>query len=176
MDGQTRRTHSSRPEHLQRPDTRPVGVFDSGVGGLTVLHECLVNLPHEDFVYLGDTGSFPYGPRTIEDVRALAFRNTSFLVAQRSEVDRGGLQLRHRGRLASAAGGVRHAHRGRGHARGAGRRTGDAQPARRPHGQRGHRAVGQLPAGPADPRRGPRRLPGGLPAPGPADPRGRRVV
>jgi glutamate racemase len=41
-----------------------------------------VNLPHEDFIYLGDTGSFPYGPRTIEDVRALAFRNASFLVDQ----------------------------------------------------------------------------------------------
>ena len=35
-------------------DARPVGVFDSGMGGLTVLHELLVTLPHEDFVYLGD--------------------------------------------------------------------------------------------------------------------------
>ena len=35
-------------------DERAIGVFDSGVGGLTVLHECLVTLPHEDFVYLGD--------------------------------------------------------------------------------------------------------------------------
>ena len=41
----------------------PIAVFDSGVGGLTVLHECLVSLPHEDFVYLGDTARFPYGPR-----------------------------------------------------------------------------------------------------------------
>ena len=41
------------------PDPRAIGVFDSGVGGLTVLHECLVNLPHEDYVYLGDTGNFP---------------------------------------------------------------------------------------------------------------------
>ena len=40
-------------------DTRPVGVFDSGVGGLTVLHECLVTLPHEDFVYLGDHARLP---------------------------------------------------------------------------------------------------------------------
>src|ERR687883_620063 len=40
---------------------RPIGVFDSGVGGLTVLHELLVSLPHEDFVYLGDTARFPYG-------------------------------------------------------------------------------------------------------------------
>jgi glutamate racemase len=41
----------------------PVAMFDSGVGGLTVLHECLVSLPHEDFVYLGDTARFPYGTR-----------------------------------------------------------------------------------------------------------------
>ena len=40
-------------------DPRPIGVFDSGVGGLTVLHELLVALPHEDFVYLGDTARFP---------------------------------------------------------------------------------------------------------------------
>ena len=43
---------------------RPIGVFDSGVGGLTVLHELLVSLPHEDFVYLGDTARFPYGERS----------------------------------------------------------------------------------------------------------------
>ena len=41
----------------------PVAMFDSGVGGLTVLHECLVSLPEEDFVYLGDTAMFPYGSR-----------------------------------------------------------------------------------------------------------------
>src|SRR3954464_11933240 len=43
--------------------TGPIAVFDSGVGGLTVLHECLVSLPHEDFVYFGDTARFPYGER-----------------------------------------------------------------------------------------------------------------
>jgi glutamate racemase len=41
----------------------PVAMFDSGVGGLTVLHECLVSLPQEDFLYLGDTEWFPYGTR-----------------------------------------------------------------------------------------------------------------
>ena len=45
------------------PRALPVAVFDSGVGGLTVLHECLVSLPHEDFLYLGDTARFPYGDR-----------------------------------------------------------------------------------------------------------------
>jgi glutamate racemase len=42
----------------------PVAVFDSGVGGLTVLHELLVSLPNEDYVYLGDTARLPYGDRT----------------------------------------------------------------------------------------------------------------
>lgn len=82
MDGRETGTEEGRPRQRQGRDTRPIGLFDSGVGGLTVLHECLVNLPHEDFIYLGDTGSFPYGPRTIENVRALAFRNASFLVDQ----------------------------------------------------------------------------------------------
>jgi glutamate racemase len=50
----------------------PVAVFDSGVGGLTVLHECLVSLPHEDFVYLGDTARFPYGDRTAAELLAFA--------------------------------------------------------------------------------------------------------
>jgi glutamate racemase len=44
-------------------------MFDSGVGGLTVLHECLVSLPEEDFVYLGDTEMFPYGTRDPERLR-----------------------------------------------------------------------------------------------------------
>jgi glutamate racemase len=44
-------------------------MFDSGVGGLTVLHECLVSLPEEDFVYLGDTEWFPYGTREPDRLR-----------------------------------------------------------------------------------------------------------
>src|SRR3954468_11462039 len=47
---------------------QPIGGFDSGVGGLTVLHECLVSLPHEDFVYLGDTARFPYGERSRDEL------------------------------------------------------------------------------------------------------------
>src|SRR5439155_13044441 len=53
-------------------DPRPIGVFDSGVGGLTVLHECLVTMPHEDFVYLGDHARLPYGPRPLAEVRRFA--------------------------------------------------------------------------------------------------------
>jgi glutamate racemase len=45
-------------------------MFDSGVGGLTVLHECLVSLPEEDFVYLGDTAWFPYGTKDLGSLRS----------------------------------------------------------------------------------------------------------
>ncbi|MBV8066274.1 MAG: glutamate racemase [Actinobacteria bacterium] len=63
-------------------DVRAVGVFDSGVGGLTVLHECLVTLPHEDFVYLGDHARLPYGPRPLAEVRGFAHEIGAFLEAQ----------------------------------------------------------------------------------------------
>src|SRR5919199_1486975 len=63
-------------------DPRAVGVFDSGVGGLTVLHECLVTLPHEDFVYLGDHARLPYGPRPLDEVRGFAREIGAFLERQ----------------------------------------------------------------------------------------------
>src|SRR2546426_6958750 len=53
-------------------DSRPVGVFDSGMGGLTVLHECLVTMPNEDYVYLGDGARLPYGPRPLDEIRRFA--------------------------------------------------------------------------------------------------------
>jgi len=60
---------------------RPIAVFDSGVGGLTVLHELLVALPGEDFVYLGDTARFPYGEKTREQLRAFALEIAEHLLA-----------------------------------------------------------------------------------------------
>jgi len=60
-------------------DERPIGVFDSGMGGLTVLHECLVTLPHEDFVYLGDGARLPYGPRPLEEIRRFALEIAGYL-------------------------------------------------------------------------------------------------
>src|SRR4051795_6001656 len=65
------------------PRERPIGVFDSGVGGLTVLHELLVNLPHEDFVYLGDTARFPYGQRTRAELERFSLEIAEELVARR---------------------------------------------------------------------------------------------
>jgi glutamate racemase len=63
-------------------DGRPIGVFDSGMGGLTVLHECLLTLPHEDFVYLGDGARLPYGPRPLADVRGYAREIARYLAAE----------------------------------------------------------------------------------------------
>ncbi|GAC1317290.1 MAG: glutamate racemase [Thermoleophilaceae bacterium] len=60
----------------------PIAVFDSGVGGLTVLHECLVSLPHEDFVYFGDTARFPYGERSSAELRGFAVELSERLLAE----------------------------------------------------------------------------------------------
>jgi glutamate racemase len=56
-----------------------VGIFDSGAGGLTVLHECLVTMPHEDFVYLGDGARCPYGPRPAAEIARYALEVASYL-------------------------------------------------------------------------------------------------
>ena len=61
---------------------RPVGVFDSGMGGLTVLHECLVTMPHEDFIYVGDAARLPYGPRPLPEIRRFAREIARFLEAE----------------------------------------------------------------------------------------------
>jgi glutamate racemase len=58
----------------------PIAVFDSGVGGLTVLHECLVSLPEEDYLYLGDDARFPYGAKTDAELRECVERNTRYLI------------------------------------------------------------------------------------------------
>ena len=68
--------------HVVSKRDLPVAVFDSGVGGLTVLHECLVSLPHEDFLYLGDTARFPYGTREPEELRAFARELAGILLGE----------------------------------------------------------------------------------------------
>ncbi len=59
----------------------PVAVFDSGVGGLTVLHDLLVSLPAEDYVYLGDTARMPYGSRSPRELGAFAVQIAEHLLA-----------------------------------------------------------------------------------------------
>jgi glutamate racemase len=61
-------------------DDRPIGVFDSGFGGLTVARALIDLLPAEDLVYFGDTGRYPYGPRPLDEVRDFARQITRMLV------------------------------------------------------------------------------------------------
>jgi len=63
-------------------DDRPIGMFDSGFGGLTVARAVMDLLPNEDLVYFGDTGRYPYGPRPLEEVRDFAREITAMLVEQ----------------------------------------------------------------------------------------------
>ena len=63
-------------------DPRPIGVFDSGMGGLTVLRALLARLPLERFVYLGDTARLPYGTKSAETVQAYALQATRLLVSE----------------------------------------------------------------------------------------------
>jgi glutamate racemase len=67
------------PQYDLAVDARPIGIFDSGAGGLTVLHECLVTMPHEDFVYLGDSARCPYGPRPAGEIRRFALEIAAYL-------------------------------------------------------------------------------------------------
>jgi glutamate racemase len=69
-------------QQLGRGDPRPIGVFDSGVGGLTVLSEIRRRLPTEPTVYLGDNARTPYGPRPAEEVRAFTLECVQWLLAQ----------------------------------------------------------------------------------------------
>lgn len=63
-------------------DNRPIGVFDSGVGGTTVLNEIMKKLPQESFVYLGDTKRFPYGSKTKETIIELTKNGIEFLISK----------------------------------------------------------------------------------------------
>lgn len=63
-------------------NSAPIGIFDSGVGGLTVARAILDQLPQEQLIYIGDTANTPYGPRKIADVRRLALNVMDDLVAR----------------------------------------------------------------------------------------------
>lgn len=61
-------------------DNRPIGVFDSGIGGITVLKALRARLPHEDLVYLGDMARLPYGTKSAETVTAYSLQTTKHLL------------------------------------------------------------------------------------------------
>jgi glutamate racemase len=74
------------PDRSNNPRERPVAVFDSGVGGLTVLHELLVQLPHEDYVYLGDTARFPYGERSVAELERFTLEIAEVLLERKAKL------------------------------------------------------------------------------------------
>ena len=63
-------------------DTRPIGVFDSGIGGLTVLKELEETFKEENFIYLGDTLNFPYGDKTKEEIISFSKSNIEYLISK----------------------------------------------------------------------------------------------
>lgn len=60
----------------------PIGVFDSGVGGISVLRELIKVMPCENYIYLGDSKNAPYGTKSLETVRKLSFANAGKLLDQ----------------------------------------------------------------------------------------------
>ncbi|MDP2811381.1 MAG: glutamate racemase [Rhodocyclaceae bacterium] len=66
----------------RNPATRPIGVFDSGVGGLTVVRALMERLPHESIVYFGDTARVPYGVKSVETIGQFTGQIVDFLLAQ----------------------------------------------------------------------------------------------
>jgi len=66
----------------QNSDSRPIGVFDSGVGGLTVVKEIIKALPYEDIVYYGDTARVPYGTKSRNTIIKFSVENALFLLKQ----------------------------------------------------------------------------------------------
>jgi glutamate racemase len=65
---------------------KAIGIFDSGIGGLTVLKEIVQKLPQENIIYLGDTARVPYGIRSPETVTRYSFENTRFLLSQEIKI------------------------------------------------------------------------------------------
>jgi glutamate racemase len=63
-------------------NSKPIGVFDSGIGGLTVVHALNIRLPHENIVYFGDTARVPYGPKSPQVVREYAAQDVEFLISK----------------------------------------------------------------------------------------------
>lgn len=66
--------------------TSPIGIFDSGVGGLSVLRAIRVQMPEEPILYFGDQGHIPYGPRPMEQIRDFSEAITKFLLARGAKI------------------------------------------------------------------------------------------
>jgi len=82
QNGRANPASNGRVSSAQHASERAIGVFDSGIGGLTVLKALVDALPGEDFIYLGDTARLPYGTKTAEVIRRYSKENTEFLLAK----------------------------------------------------------------------------------------------
>ncbi len=71
--------------NAKNPPESPIGVFDSGVGGLSVLREIRRELPHEDLLYVADSGHAPYGDKSTELIEARSIAIVEFLISQRAK-------------------------------------------------------------------------------------------
>ena len=60
---------------------QPIGVFDSGLGGLTAVKQLRAIMPHENIIYFGDTGRVPYGNRSVETIKRYAAQDARFLLS-----------------------------------------------------------------------------------------------
>lgn len=67
-------------------DNRPIGIFDSGVGGITVLKEIQKELPDENYIYLGDTKNFPYGEKSQCEIIKFASENVEYLIKKNVKI------------------------------------------------------------------------------------------
>lgn len=74
---------SGKSSAKPKENSNPIGIFDSGVGGLTVAKKLFQLLPNENVIYFGDTGRYPYGPRSKGIVKRFSFQNVNFLLRQR---------------------------------------------------------------------------------------------
>ena len=68
------------------PDLRPIGIFDSGAGGLSVMHQLVKELPHESFVYFADSANCPYGSKPQEKIIERSSAVTDFLISQQCKI------------------------------------------------------------------------------------------
>ena len=147
-NGPVRRPALVRPVASSSVDDRPIGMFDSGFGGLSVARALIDLAPAEDLVYVGDTGRYPYGPRAMAEVRSFAVQIGRWLVDEHdvklivvacNTASAAGLEALR----AVAAGAGRRGHRpGR-----AGGGQGHAKQAGGGHRHGGDDLVGRLPAG-----------------------------
>lgn len=71
---------------MEDKSTQPIGLFDSGIGGTSIWKEIHAVLPNEDTIYLADTANAPYGQKSKDEIIALSFKNTEYLLKQGAKI------------------------------------------------------------------------------------------